>query len=76
MKNRVLNVTSSFLKLGKHFKELRDKELSDRERKIRGKIGDLFYKPIIVSIDDMNKCEEKNDEEETFAKKLLLRLIN
>ena len=56
MKNRVLKVTSNFLKLGKHFKELRDKELSDRERKIRGKIEDLFYKPIIVSIDDMNKC--------------------
>ena len=39
--------------------ELKDRELKDREVKIKRQIEELFFKPIIVSIDDMNKFEEK-----------------
>ena len=30
--------------------------------KIKRKIEELFFEPIIVSIDDMDKFEEKNEE--------------
>ena len=34
-------------------------ELKDREVKIKREIKELFIKPIIVSLDDMNKFEQK-----------------
>ena len=46
-------------KLEKDFIELKDRELKDREVKIKRQIEELFFKLIIVSIDDMNKFEEK-----------------
>ena len=34
--------------------ELRDRELNDREERVKREIEKLFYKPIIVSKDDMD----------------------
>ena len=32
----------------------------------------MIFKPIIVSIDDMDKFKQKNDEEETFSKQYMV----
>ena len=47
------------MELEKNFKELKDRDLKDREEKIRRAIGELFYKPIVVSKDDMDKLEKQ-----------------
>lgn len=47
------------MELEKNFKELKDRDLKDREEKIRREIGELFYKPIVVSKDDMDKLEKQ-----------------
>ena len=39
--------------------ELKDRELKDREEKIKREIKELFYKPIIVCEDDMDKFEKQ-----------------
>ena len=39
--------------------ELKDKELKDGELKIKKEIEELFHKPVIVSIDDMDTFEQK-----------------
>ena len=39
--------------------ELKDRELKEREEKNKRGIEELFYKPIIVSKDDMDKFEEQ-----------------
>ena len=54
-KNQFLKVMNSLLELAKTFIELKDRELKDREVRIKRKIEELFSKPIIVSIDDMKK---------------------
>ena len=41
------------------FIELQERELKEWEVKITREIEELLFKPIIVSIDDMNKFEEK-----------------
>lgn len=51
----------------KDFKEIKERQLIQRKIKIRKKIGELFNKPINVSIDDMDKFEEK----ETMKKERL-----
>ena len=56
MENPTLN---SLLELEKDSIELYDKELKERETKIKREIEELFLKPIIVSIDDMDKLEKK-----------------
>ena len=38
---------------------MKDKELKDREVKVKREIEELFFKPIIVSIDDMDKSGQK-----------------
>ena len=38
---------------------MKDRELKDREIKIKSEIEELFFKLIIVSIDDMDKFEQK-----------------
>ena len=43
----------------KDFIELKDRELKEREEKIKIEIEKLFYKAIIVSKDDMDKFEEQ-----------------
>ena len=58
-KNQLLRVKNIFLELEKDLIESRDRELKDREVKIKRKREELFFKPIIVSIDNMDKFEQK-----------------
>ena len=58
-KNQFLKVKNSLLGLEKHFVQLKDRELKDREVNIKRGIEELFFKQIIVTIDDMNKFEQK-----------------
>ena len=38
---------------------MKDRELKDRELKIKREIEQPFFKPAIVSLDDMDKFEQK-----------------
>ena len=58
-KNWFLKVKNSLLKLEKDFIELKDRELKDREVKTKREIEELFFKPLSVSEDDMDKFEQK-----------------
>ena len=67
-KNQFLKVKKSLLELEKGFIELKDIELKDREVKIKREIEELFFKLIIVFIDDMNVkkvCKKRNEENKT-----------
>ena len=50
---------NQFLELGKYFIELKERELKDRKVKIKREIEEPIFKPIIVSIDDIDKFEQK-----------------
>ena len=41
---------------------MKDREFKDREVKIKREIEKLFFKPVIVSIDDLDKFEQKEME--------------
>ena len=56
-KNQSLKVKSSILELETDFTELKNRELKNRETK------EPFLKPIIVSLDDMDKFEQKEMKE-------------
>ena len=58
-KNQFLKVKNSLLELEKDFIESKCGELKDREVKSKREIEELFFKPIIVSIDDMDNLQEK-----------------
>ena len=58
-KDRILKIKNSFLELEKNLKELKDRELQSREIKIGKEIEEQFFKPISISIDDMDKFEKK-----------------
>ena len=58
-KNWFLKVKNSLLKLEKDFIELKDRELKEREVKTKREIEELFFKPLSVSEDDMDKFEQK-----------------
>ena len=58
-KNQFLKVKSSLLELEKYFIKLKYRELEDREVKTKREIEQLSFKLIIVSIDDINKFEQK-----------------
>ena len=58
-KNPFSKVKNSLLEYGKDFIDLKDKELKDRKVKIKREMEEVFFKPIIVSIDDMDQFEEK-----------------
>ena len=53
-KNQFLKVRNSLFKLEKGFIELKDREV-----KIKREIEELFFKLIIVSVDDMDRFEKK-----------------
>ena len=57
--NQFLKVKNSLLELEKNFMELKGRELKDSEEKIKREIEKLYYKPIIVLKDDMDKFEEQ-----------------
>ena len=56
-RNQCLKVKDSRLELKRYFIESKDRELKDRDLKIKREIEELFFKPIIMSIDDMDKSE-------------------
>ena len=58
-KNQFLQVKNSFLELEKDFIELKNRELEDREVKIKRETEELVLKNIIVSIDDISLNKEK-----------------
>ena len=58
-KDRILKIKNSFSELEKNSKELKDRELKAREIKIGKEIEEQFFKPISISIDDMDKFEKK-----------------
>ena len=61
-KTQFLKVKNSLLELKKDVTELADGELKETEVQIKREIEDLLFKPIIVSIDDMNKFEQNEME--------------
>ena len=54
-----MNVKNNLFELEKYFIELKDIELKGREANIKRKVEELLFKLIIVSIDDMEKFEQK-----------------
>ena len=54
-----MKVKNSLLGLENDFIELKDIELKDIEVKFKGEIKELFFKPIIVTIDKMYSFEKK-----------------
>ena len=62
-KKQFLKVKNGPLELGNDVIELKDKELKDREVKIKRETEELLFKLIIVSIDDMDKFEQKEMRE-------------
>ena len=70
-KNQFLKVKNSLLELEKYLIDLKDIELKYREIKIKREIEELFFKPIFVSIEDMDWFEEegkkKKNQSETVG---------
>ena len=61
IKNHFLKAKNSLFKLEKDFVELKDTELKDRETNIKKETEELFIKPIIVYIEDMDRFEEEEE---------------
>ena len=57
-KNLILKVKNGLVELEQDFIELKNRELRDREVKIKRELEKLYFKPIIVSIDAMDKFEQ------------------
>ena len=60
-KNQFLKVTNSLLDLEKGFIELKDREV-----KFKREIEQLLFKPIIVSIDDMDTIFKKKTNKKRY----------
>ena len=58
-RNQFLKVKNNLLRLANDFIGLKVGEFKDIKLKIKKEIEKLFFKPIIVSIDDMDKFERK-----------------
>ena len=58
-KKQFLKVKNCLLELENFLIEMKDIGLKDREIKIKREIEQLFFKPIIVSIDNMDSFEKK-----------------
>ena len=58
-KNQFLKVKNCLLELENFLIEMKDIGLKDREIKIKREIEQLFFKLIIVSIDNMDSFEKK-----------------
>ena len=58
-KNQFLKVENSLLELVKNFMELEERELNSRDVKVKIQIEELFFKPIVVSLDTMDNFEQK-----------------
>ena len=64
-KNQFLKVENSLLELERDFIDQKDIELKDREIKTKREIEELCFKPIFVSIEDMNRFEEEEMKKAT-----------
>ena len=58
-KNLFLKVKNSLLELEKDFINLKDVELIDRKIKFKRETEEPFFKPIFVSMEDMDRFEEE-----------------
>ena len=58
-KNQFLKVKNSLSELENFFIELKERELKDRGVKTKREIEELFFKSIIVSVNDMDNYEQK-----------------
>ena len=58
--NQFLKVKNSLLELEKDFIKSKDRELKDREVKIKREMEELLLKPFIVFIYDTDKLEQEN----------------
>ena len=56
---RFSKVSNSPLEFKKDFLKLQDGELNNIKVKIKKEIEELFFKPVIASIDGMDKLEQK-----------------
>ena len=69
-RSRFVKVKNEFLKVENGFIDLKDRELKDKEIKIKRKIEYLMFQPIIVSINDMDKFEQNEMKKEVPKKNL------
>ena len=69
--NQFSMVKSILSELEKDFMKLRDWELKDGEVKTKREIKELLFKPIVVSIDDMDKFDEKGTKKIRLIKNTL-----
>ena len=58
-KNQFLKIKKNLLELEKDLIELKDRELKDKEMKTKREKEELFFKPIVVSIDDIDRLAQK-----------------
>ena len=58
-RNQILQTKNSLKELEKDFIELKVIDLKDRAVKIKRETEELFFKPIIVSVDYMDRFEKK-----------------
>ena len=58
-KKQFLKIKNSILEIEKHFMSFKDRELKDRGKIIEREIEELFYKPMILPNNDMDKFEEQ-----------------
>ena len=58
-KNQFLKIKKNLLELEKDLVELKDRELKDKEMKTKREKEELFFKPIVVSIDDIDRLAQK-----------------
>ena len=69
METKYLNNTrKNRFQIRERFIELKHRELNDREQKIKREIEELFFEPIIVSIDDMDNFEQKEMKKKDLLK--------
>ena len=69
METKYLNNTrKNRFQIRERFIELKHRELNDREQKIKREIEELFFEPIIMSIDGMNNFEQKEMKKKDLLK--------
>ena len=70
--NNFLKTKNSLFKLEQDFIKLKEAELKDREIRIKKEIEELFIKPIIFSVGDMDTFEEEKMKRKDQLKKLAM----
>ena len=74
--NQFLKVKNSLLELEKDFIKSKDRELKDREVKIKKEMEELLLKPFIVFIYDTDKLEQEGRKKIRPIKNTYDQLIN